>query len=1016
METVGTCIIPLEIEGKIISTKFHILNQATNIPHDGLLGKEFFIEHSACIEYETNTVKLKEISKPLVVYSEETSSSNNLHLKARTEIIVKINILNPEIKEGIVPNTKIKEGVYLSRAFVKVNNNNEAYATILNTRTTDQTIEPITVRLEKASKQCFQIKSLEPRHKRKSIISNHLRLEHLNEEEKTSTVKICESYSDIFHLPGDYLSSTEAIEHKINTINENPIYTKTYRYPEIHKREVNKQVTDTLKQNIIRPSNSPWSSPLWVVPKKSDASGEKKWRVVIDYRKLNEVTVDDKYPIPNIEEILDQLGRSKYFTTLDLASGFHQIPLNDDDSKKTAFTTPFGHYEYTRMPFGLKNAPATFQRLMNTVLSGLQGLQCFVYLDDIVIHAASIQEHEIKLRKIFDRLRLNNLKLQPDKCEFLRREVVYLGHTISDVGVRPNPDKVQGINSFPIPKSTKDIKSFLGLVGYYRRFIKGFAKIAKPLTILLKKNQDFKWTNKEQEAFEKFKEILSTQPILQYPDFNSEFVLTTDASNFAIGAVLSQGEIGKDLPIAYASRTLNESELNYSVIEKELLAIVWSVKHFRPYLFGRKFTIVTDHRPLTWLFNCREPNSRLVRWRIKLEEYDYKIIYKKGSLNANADALSRNVYINVPSSDKSERIHPKSKEEIKKILVENHDSKLAGHCGFCKTYQRIKQRYYWKTMKNDIKNYIRSCKSCQVNKINFKPIKVPMEITTTSKQAFEKLAIDVMGPLPTTSEGNKFILTMQDDLTKYSYAEPIPNHEARTIASKISKFVTLFGIPKFILTDQGTDFTSNIIKNLMKLFKTNHIKSTPYHPQTNGALERSHLTLKEYLKHYINERQDDWDEFIPFAMYSFNSHTHTSTGYTPYELLFGKKPFIPNSLIRKSTLRKFIDKPFNKNYDDYISDLKEKIQISQKLARENLIKHKVKSKQYYDNKINIHDYKIGDLVYIKNNLTKIGINKKLSPKFKGPYEIKKISGNNVYLKIRNKLVTYHVNNTKPCSE
>ena len=648
---------------------------------------------------------------------------------------------------------------------------------------------------------------------------------------------------------------------------------------------------------------------------------------------------------------------------------------------------------------------------MNTVLSGLQGLQCFVYLDDIVIHASSIQEHEVKLRNVFDRLRSNNLKLQPDKCEFLRKEVVYLGHTISDAGVRPNPDKIQGIITFPPPKNVKGIKSFLGLVGYYRKFIKDFAKIAKPLTRLLKKNQDFKWSNKEQEAFEKFKEILTNQPLLQYPDFDREFILTTDASNYAIGAVLSQGEIGNDLPVAYASRTLNESELNYSTIEKELLAIVWSVKHFRPYLFGRKFTIITDHKPLTWLFSCKDPSSKLVRWRIKLEEYDYKIIYKKGSLNLNADALSRNVFVNVPTSD---RIYPKTKQEIKKILMENHDSKLAGHCGFCKTYSRIKQFYFWKTMRKDIKRYIKNCKSCQINKINFKPIKAPMEITTTSKQAFERLAIDIMGPLPITDDGNKFILTMQDDLTKFSYAEPIPNHEAKTIASKISKFITLFGIPKIILSDQGTDFTSNIIKNLVSLFRTKHVKSTPYHPQTNGALERSHLTLKEYLKHYINENQNNWDEFIPFAMYSYNSHVHSSTGYSPYELLFGKKPFIPNSLIKKPKPRSLVKEPFSRNYNDYINDLKGKIQISQKLARENLIDNKEKSKQYYDTKINTCKYKIGDLVYIKNNLCKVGVNKKLSANFKGPYEIKKINGNNVQLKIRNKLVTYHVNNTKPC--
>lgn len=263
-----------------------------------------------------------------------------------------------------------------------------------------------------------------------------------------------------------------------------------------------------LKQGIIKPSVSLYSSPLWVVPRKLDASGERKWRLVIDYRKLNEVTAGDSYPLPNIQDILYQLGHSVYFTTLDLASGFHQIAMNPKDEEKTAFSTPLRHYQFARMPFGLKNAPSTFQRLMNTVLSGLQGLQCFVYLDDIVIYASSIPEHSVKLKSIFDRLRTNNLKLQPDKCEFMRREVAYLGHAISENGVSPNPDRIKAISTYPVPKSPKQIKQFLGLVGYYRRFIQDFSKFAKPLTLLLKKDVDFQWTETQENAFEHFKQIL----------------------------------------------------------------------------------------------------------------------------------------------------------------------------------------------------------------------------------------------------------------------------------------------------------------------------------------------------------------------------------------------------------------------------------------------------------------------------------------------------------------------------
>ncbi|KMQ82914.1 enzymatic polyprotein endonuclease reverse [Lasius niger] len=364
--------------------------------------------------------------------------------------------------------------------------------------------------------------------------------------------------------------------------------------------------------------------------------------MVIDYRSLNEKTVGDAYPLPNITDILDQLGSAKYFSVLDLASGFHQISMTSKDAPKTAFSTPYGHYQFKRMQFGLKNAPATFQRLMDNVLSGLQGNELFVYMDDIVIYARSLKEHEVKFNKLMQRLRTANLKLQPDKCEFLRHEVAYLGHIIGADGVKPDPNKIKSIAEFPTPKTEKNIKQFLGLAGYYRRFIPQFSKTAKPLTDLLKKNNTFNWQQRQSEAFNILKTALCSEPVLQYPDFTKSFILTTNASGYAIGGVLSQGQIGKDLPIAYTSRVLNAAEQNYSTIEKECLAIVYCTNHFRPYLYGKKFTIITDHKPLIWLHSIKDPSSRLWKWRTKLAEYEYEIQYKKGSLNSNADALSRN--------------------------------------------------------------------------------------------------------------------------------------------------------------------------------------------------------------------------------------------------------------------------------------------------------------------------------------------------------------------------------------
>jgi hypothetical protein len=469
-----------------------------------------------------------------------------------------------------------------------------------------------------------------------------LRTDHMSTEERNMIRELCNEFSDIFHLEGDQITCTDAVYHEIKTPGvSQPIHQKPYRLPYAQKGEISKQVEEMQRNGIITPSDSPWNAPLLVVPKKEDASGHKKYRVVVDFRKLNSITVGDAFPMPNVTEILDQLGKAKCFTCLDMASGYHQIPLHPEDRQKTGFSTDQGHFEFQRMCFGLKGGPATFQRMMNRVLIGLNGIKAFVYLDDVIIIGTSLEDHQIQLKEVFERFRKYNLKLQPLKCEFLRKEVAYLGHIITDQGVRPDPKTTDCVTQFPVPTNAKDVKSFLGLAGYYRRFIQNFSQISKPLTALLKKDAEFAWTDLCQHSFLELKRLLSEKPILQYPDFSRPFIVTTDASNIAIGAILSQGSIGSDLPIAYISRTLNKAEKNYNTTEKELLAIIWAVKQFRPYLFGRRFTVVTDHKPLTWLFNVKDPGARLMRWRLQLEEHDYDIAYKPGTSNTNSDALSR---------------------------------------------------------------------------------------------------------------------------------------------------------------------------------------------------------------------------------------------------------------------------------------------------------------------------------------------------------------------------------------
>lgn len=629
--------------------KFYLFDFCPNF--DGLIGIDFLLKVGANINFKNSTLETPNVIIPLYIDNklQQTNFFESFKVIIPPRSTRKVEIpVNQQSGIGILPYTNFN-GAEMPEALVNVV---DSYALTLVTNSSESPVEielfkPLDIQMineaevnfvEKMETETIYDNEIDNLHKQNL---KNLRLEHCNSEEYKAIRDLCYEYRDIFYCEGTPLSFTNQVKHKINLTDETPIYTKTYRYPEIHRQEVNSQISKMLNDGIIQNSTSPWSSPIWVVPKKLDASGRRKWRIVVDYRKLNQKTIDDKFPLPNISDILDKLGKAQYFTTLDLANGFHQIEMHRDDIQKTAFSTDTGLYEFKRMPFGLKNAPSTFQRVMNNVLRGYQNEICLVYLDDIIIFSTSLQEHVQRLKLIFERIRQSKLKIQLDKSEFLHKEVAYLGHKITRDGVMPNPDKVEAVKNFPVPRTQKEIKSFLGLAGYYRKFIKDFAKITKPLTSCLKKNSKIEHTPSFMQSFNHLKTLLINAPILKYPDFTKPFVLTTDASNVALGAVLSQGTPPNDQPIAYASRTLNDTEQKYSTIEKELLAIVWSCKYFRPYLFGRKFKIYTDHRPLVWLFNLKEPNSKLMRWRLKLEEFDYEIIYKKGKQNTNADALSR---------------------------------------------------------------------------------------------------------------------------------------------------------------------------------------------------------------------------------------------------------------------------------------------------------------------------------------------------------------------------------------
>ena len=477
--------------------------------------------------------------------------------------------------------------------------------------------------------------------KRFKTICSELKLEgsgYLTASETDIAKTVLSSYQDVFALSDGELGCTDLVQHHVETGEHAPIRQYPYRTPVCRRSQIEEMVNSMQTQGVVKPSASPWSSPIVLVPKKDGTL-----RFCVDYRRLNSITRKDVYPLPRIDDILDTLGGAQYFSSLDLASGYWQVPIDPASIPKTAFTTHHGLYEFVRMPFGLCNAPATFQRLMRTVLAGLDW--CSAYLDDILIVSTTFEEHLERLQEVLTRLRTAGLRLKPQKCHLFTAEVRFLGHVISKDGIRPDPAKTERVKEFPHPTDVASLRQFLGLASYYRRFVPGFSKIAAPLNSLTKKNTDFFWTAQCEAAFTQLQDLLTTAPVLAYPRFGSDtgFILETDASYVGLGVVLSQEqENGEVHPIAYASRSLDCHEKNYGISELETLGLVWAVRYFRAYLLGHPCTVYTDHAACLSILNTARPSGKLARWALTIQEMDLTIKHKAGKNNSNADALSRN--------------------------------------------------------------------------------------------------------------------------------------------------------------------------------------------------------------------------------------------------------------------------------------------------------------------------------------------------------------------------------------
>lgn len=864
----------------------------------------------------------------------------------------------------------------------------------------------------------------------------------LTEGQRVELQEVLARYKDCFSSGLKDLGFTNTTEMVIELDDNEPVVYRPYRMSYAERLLVRDMVTEMVDSGIVRESSSSYASPIVLVQKKT---GEK--RLCVDYRALNRKTKKEHYPLPRVEDQLDLLAGNTMFTSLDLASGYYQIPVSESSRDKTAFVTPDGQFEYNRMPFGLVNAPSVFQRTIHKILKEAQVKYAIVYMDDVLIPSKDFAQGIERLEEVLQLLKKGGLTLKLSKCNFFLDTIDFLGFEVSAHGIRPGSRKTDAVSKFREPTNQHELRQFLGLSGFFRRFIKDYAVITAPLTNLLKKDCCWVWNAEQQQAFTTVKQLLVDRPVLALYDPRAETELHTDASKEGLaGILLQRNSSGVLQPVSYFSRKTSADERKMHSFELETLAVIASLNRFRVYLVGIPFKILTDCNALRSTLVKRDLIARVARWWVQLQEYDCTIEYRPGARMSHADALSRNpvdiasseshvldVLQNIQTSEqdwimtvqtadeevrniksilsdsksaevadihknyqlKNDRVYRIVNDELKwlvpktvrwQILKMNHDD--VGHCGFDKTLQRIRNHYWFAKMRRFVKKYVTSCLECAHHKAPGGKREGELHPIEKVSTPFHTVHADHLGPFIKSKRGNCYLLVLVDGFTKFVNIFAVRNTKSITTIRAIKEHVSYFGVPTRLITDKGSSFTSKTFRDFTTSFGIKHVVNAVATPRANGQVERFNRTILDALATSSHGRDEKtWDEHIPDIQVGINTTKHKTTQKSPSELLFGFNITSRTEGILSSVINDTLNKTPVDELADIRQDASDKIREQQSKDLVYFNKRRKSSTKYRE----------GDLVRVERQVPHDGKSQKLVVKYQGPYRVMKVLPNDRFL-------------------